>query len=719
MRRIGGSLALLLAAAGLAGTLALAPGVRVLTAQAKESAIRPPVARIVPKLFTEHGRRRIDNYDWLRKRDDPRVIAYLAAENAYANARLARIKPLTAEIAAELKTRSAVADVSVPYFNNGYFYEGRFSEGAQYPVIVRRKGGADAAEQVVLDVGALAAGHAQYHVGDWTVSPDGARIAFAVDFTGNGIHRIFLRTIATGEIIDDDIDGADTDLVFSADGQMLFYVRLERKTLRAHQVWRHRIGTDATTDVLVYEERDPTFSVSLQESKSRKFILLSLDQERTSEVRFLPSDRPLEQFRVIEPRRRGVRYDVDHVGEKFYILTNLDAPDFRLMTAPQDASAAAHWSELIAEQPGHYLFGFEVFDRFIAVNEDHDAMTSVRVFRLADSVEIAIPRAPAIGVASAGAADRDPSSTVLRLYFSGPLQPENVYDFDMATGALTLRKESPATRWFRPQDYVLERIFAVAPDHERIPVTLVYRKSLRKSGGNPTLVSGYGAYGSSSRPEFQASWFSLIDHGFVFAVAHVRGGREYGQRWHDQGRMLNKRNTFTDFIAATEALIAQGYADPKVVFAHGASAGGLLVGAVANMRPDLYAGIVANVPFVDVLTTMSDPSIPLTTFEYEEWGNPAVREQYDYMRSYSPYDNVKAQAYPAMFVIAGFHDSEVSYAEPAKWVARLRATRTDGHELLFKTNMEVGHAGASGRLGLVDEQAEIIAWLIARATATR
>jgi oligopeptidase B len=345
------------------------------------------------------------------------------------------------------------------------------------------------------------------------------------------------------------------------------------------------------------------------------------------------------------------------------------------------------------------------------------------VFRLSDMHEIAVPRPGEIGVASTFffsgfGGNREASSTVLRFRFTGPLQPEGVYDFDMARGALALRKQDPATRWFNPAPYSLARIFALAADGERVPVTVVYRKDMRRPGGNPTLVVGYGAYGFSFRPTFTASTFSLIDRGFVYAIAHVRGGHEKGERWYDAGRMLNKRNTFTDFIAATEALIAQGYADRKAVFAQGRSAGGLLMGALANLRPDLYAGIVAEVPFVDVMTTMSDASVPLTTLEYEEWGNPAIKPQYDYMLSYSPYDNVARKNYPAMFVTAGFYDSQVSYAEPAKWVARLRALKTDDHDLLFKTNMGAGHGGRSGRLGSIDENAEILAWMLAHAAAT-
>ena len=680
-----------------------------------------PVAPISPTTFVEFGRSRVDNYDWLRNRDDPRVAAYLQAENAYAAARLRAIEPLTNELAAELKMRTVQEEASVPTVSNGYAYQRRFGEGASYPLIVRRKDTPGAAEEVVLDVGALAASHPQqYQLGSWTVSPDNARAAFTVDCSGNRQFRICVRTIASGAVVDQGIGDAASSIVFAADSVTLFYVRNEPTTLRPYQVWRHRIDGDARGDVLVYEEADPMFTVSLDLSKSRKFILLDLDAERSSEFRYLPADEPAGEFEIVEPRRRGVIYDVDHVADKFFIRTNLDARDFRLMTAPEATPRAACWNELVAEEPGRHLSHFEAFETFVAVDLEDESGMTIRLFAVPDGREISLPRPAAIGVASCAFANEneaniDAAATVLRWRFSGPLQPQRIYDFEVTTGALTLLRTDPASRWFNADRYALDRIGASAPDGEIIPVTIVYRKDMRRADGNPTLLVGYGAYGISVHATFTASVFSLIDRGFVYAIAHVRGGHEKGERWYDQGRVLNKRNTFTDFIAATEALIAGGYADRRAVFAQGASAGGLLMGAIANMRPDLYAGIVAEVPFVDVVTTMSDAAIPLTTLEYDEWGDPAVRREHDYMLSYSPYDNVARKGYPPLFVTAGFYDSQVSYAEPAKWVARLRASKTDAHDLLFKTEMDAGHGGRSGRLGSITESAEIMGWLVAHA----
>jgi oligopeptidase B len=680
-----------------------------------------PIAPIVPKRFTAFGGVRIDNYDWLRDRRDPRVVAYLNAENAYADARLEPIKPLVEQLAAELKAREAQEDASVPTAYNGYLYERRFSQGAQYPYVVRRKDEHGAQDEIVLNVGELAAGHQQYQLGSWNVSPDNEHVAFSVDFTGGREFRIFVRTIATGETVDQGIDNASSDLVFAADSNTLFYLRNEPTTVRAYQVWRHRVGSNPNSDVLIYEESDPTFDISIALSGSRNFILLNINEERTSEFRYLPANRPVDELKIIEPRRQGVIYEVDHVGDQFYIRTNLDAPDFRLMRTPQATPAAQYWKEIVPEQPGHHLSHFKAFETFVAMDVENESGTTIRVFSLPELHEIPVPRPAAIGVASSSFVDDneanlDPAANVLRFHFSSPVKAQCVYDFDVTTGALPLRKQDQASRWFDANDYVLDELSATAPDGERVPVTIVYRKDKRRAEeGNPTLIVGYGAYGLSSHATFTRSAFSLIDRGFVYAIAHVRGGHEKGERWYAKGRMLNKRNTFTDFIAVTETLIAKGYGDPRAIFAQGGSAGGLLMGAIANLRPDLYAGIIAEVPFVDVVTTMSDALVPLTTLEYDEWGNPAVKREYDYMLSYSPYDNVGQRSYPAMFVTAGFYDSQVSYAEPAKWVAKLRASKTDTHDLLFKTDLAAGHGGRSGRLGSIKQDAETAAWLIAHA----
>jgi oligopeptidase B len=677
----------------------------------------PPVARVETKLFEAHGHRRRDDYSWLRNDGDPAVMAHLEAENAYATAYLGTIASLVAELEGELRRRVDGRDDSPEYVDNGWLYRRRLAEGARYPVIVRRKADVVAGgEEVVLDVAALAAGHPQYRLDDYVVSPDGRRVAFAVDFTGGRRHRIFVRDISTGAVADTGVDGAASDLAFAGDSRTLFYLRTEPGTVRSHELWRHRLGDAPAADRLVYRETDPTFELSLHTTKSGRYILLDSQEQWTSEVRLLAIDDPEGAFTVVEPRRKGVKYYADHVGDHFFIRTNLDAYDFRIVSAPEAAPQAQNWTDVVAGMPGRTIGRFEVFDTFLAYVEEHDGAQSVRIFRRADMRELAVPRPAEIGSFQMrflnGVANRDPGATVLKLQFSGPLYPTGYFDFDTATGELTLRQRSPAAAWFDPSLYAVERISAPAPDGTAVPVTLMWRRDQRRAGGNPTLVTGYGAYGFSLVPQFRSSWLGLVDRGFVHAIAHVRGGREMGRRWHDDGRVLRKMNSFTDFIAVTETLVAKGFADPKRVFAQGGSAGGLLVAAAAHLRPELYAGVVAEVPFVDVLGTMTDPGLPLTTLEYGEWGDPAVKAEYEAMLSYSPYDNVAAKAYPPLFVTAGLHDTQVRFHEPAKWVARLRATKTDAHPILFQTNMATGHSGFSGRFGIVHEQAQIVAWLL-------
>ena len=683
----------------------------------------PPVAKIVPYMMEAHGTQRIDNYHWMRDRTDPAVMSYLKAENAYAASRLEPLKPLIAELDAELRARADGADQSPPFSDSRFIYRRRIAKGASHPQIVRSRIMPDSVEQVVLDIERLAANHPHYDVADFVVSPDGNSVAFAVDFTGGRQHRIFIRNITTGEIADTGISGAAADLVFSTDSEWLFYVRLQPGSARAHQLWRHALGVEGAEAQLLYEETDPTFELNLSRSKSGKYILLNSSHQQSSEVRYLAAERPLEAMRIMEPRRSGVVYDADHVGDTFYVRTNLGAPDFRIMQTPQDGPGAGRWTELIGETPGRLIADFELFDSFIALVEEANANQSVRVYRFADRQLMDVPVPAEIGVAEIGfaktAGNRNAETSMLRLRFSGPKHPETIYDFDTQTGAMTARKRSSAWTWFRPDSYNVRRISIAARDGEAVPVTLTYRNDLLRKGGNPVLITAYGAYGTSELPTFPETWLSLIDRGFVLAQAHVRGGHEKGARWYDQGRVLNKTNSYNDFIDATEALIAQGHADPRRVFAQGASAGGLLVAVAANRRPDLYAGIVAEVPFVDVINTMSDPTLPLTTLEYDEWGNPAIEQHYRAMQSYSPYDNVTPRPLPPMLVTAALNDSQVGYHEPAKWVARLRAMREDDNEILLMTSMNAGHLGKPGRFGSSKENATIIAWLIERAAKRR
>jgi oligopeptidase B len=492
----------------------------------------PPIALAVPKTVEKFSGVRIDPYDWLRDREDPRTVAYLNAENAYADVLLKPIKPLVDELTAELQERATPEDASVRAICNGYIYQRRFARGGNYPVIVRWKDISERSEEVVLDIGALAAGHRrQYHLGSWTVSPDNSRVAFTVDFDGDGQFRLFVRALATGELDDQGIGGAASSVIFAGDSEVLFYVRNDPVTLRPSQVWRHATGGTTTTDVLVYEEEDPTFSVALDISKSRKFMLLNIEGEHASEVRYLRADQPNDEFKVIEPRRSGVIYEIDHVGDRFFVRTNLDAPDFRVMSAPERNPQAARWNQIIPQEPGHYLSQFEAFETFVAVDVEDEAGTKVRAFNFIEAREITVPRLADIGVASISfdndnEANLESAATVLRFRFSGPLHPECIYDLDITSGILSVRRRDPATRWFDPNRYAIDRLDAITPDSEDIPITIVYSKDLRRPTGNPTLIVGYGAYGLSMHPTFAPSIFSLLDRSFIYATAHVRGGRE-------------------------------------------------------------------------------------------------------------------------------------------------------------------------------------------------
>jgi oligopeptidase B len=695
-----------------------------LSASAQDAGPRcgaPPIAKATPTALaalTEHGHVRTDEYAWLRDPKDPQVNAYLTAENNYARCHLAALAPLTEKIFGELRSRVGQEETRPPFFDHGYFYQVRYGADANYPTIVR--GRPDSREQeLVLDVPALADQEPYYSVDRWLVSPDARQVAFAVDLTGGRRHTLFLRDIASGRVTAVGIEDASADLAFSSDARSLFYVRLDPVTLRAYQVWRRNLDAQdgAQRDTLVYTEPDRRAEVSVHQSKSRKFIFIKSEREDSTEVRYVAADRPQDEFKIITPRRDGLRYFVDHVNGRFFVRTNLDAPDYRMMVAPEDHPG--RWTEIIPNEPGKFLRAFQAFKDFIAVEQDADASQNVRIFRLSDLREVALPLpATAATISFDPEANREPDTHVIRLHFSRLDLPERAYDFDMAGGRLTVLPQSQTSDWLDPERYTVERLTAKAPDGEDVPVTLIYRKGLRQAYGNPTLLYSYGAYGESTLPDFDSSIFSLVDRGFIYALAHVRGGRDRGERWYVDGRQLKKRNSFTDFIAIGQTLIARGYTARHALFAQGASAGGLLVAASANMAPSLFTGIVAEVPFVDVVTTASDPSVPLSTLEYREWGDPAVKEDYEYMLSYSPYDNIARAAYPAMLVTGALYDTQVTIREPAKWVARLRALKTDHRELLFKVDMASGHHGPSGRLGSLKDTAEIQAWLVMQAGLT-
>ena len=673
----------------------------------------PPVAaRKDHTVTTSFGASRVDPYYWLKDKENPEVLSYLNAENDYALAQLAPLKPVQDQIRSELEARANLADVEAPYAADGYYYQTRYEQGADYPIIVRRKGSPDAAEEIILNVPELATGHAQYFLRNWVVNPAGTEVAFAVDFSGDRRHEIFVRNLATGAVTPTGIKDSDAAIVWSAAGDAILYGSIDA-TYRTNRIMRHAMS-GAVADTVLLEEPDTTLSLGVGAARSKAFAIITVYHLQRTELLAVSLSDPNAQPIMLLPRSRNARALADHLDGRFYILTNEGAPDQKIVSVP-DTDPMAAPQTVVAEVKGHFLDNFVLFNGRVAVQEIHDAMQTVRVVDLATGASREM--SPAVIGETTLDRNEDPSLPTLRLTFETPTAPAIVYDLDLATGAATEMKRSTAWTWFKPDLYESQRIMASAKDGTQVPVTLIWRKDQKKPEGNPTLMYGYGAYGVSSMPGigFYLPYVSLVDRGFVLAIAHVRGGREMGDAWYQQGRMANKMNSFTDFVSATEAVIAQGFARPGKVYAFGRSAGGLLMGAVTNIGGNLYDGIVAGVPFVDVLTTMLDDTIPLTTFEYEEWGNPNIPEQYDWMKAYSPYDNLTAKAYPALYVFTALNDSQVGFFEPAKWVAKLRTMKTDQNPILFVINMGAGHSGNSGRTGRVEDYTRMFSWLVDRA----
>ena len=693
--------------AALLLTLALGPAAPVALAQPRPM---PPVAPQRPHTHTHFGVGRDDPYYWLRDRDDPEVLRYLEAENAHTAAETAALKPLEDALFAEIVGRIKQDDATAPVFDRGFFYYARYEEGKEYPIYARRRGSMEAPEEVLIDGNARAAGHDFYSVGAYEVSDDGRLLAWAEDTVGRRIYTVRFRDLTAGADLPDVLSPATPSLAWAADDRTLFFGRQDPETLRAYRVVRHTLGADPAADPVVFQEDDDEFSVDVGRSKSRRFVLASSDQTLTTEWRYLDAATPDAPFRVVRPRERGHEYAVEHAGDRWYVRTNeRGAENFGLMTAPTDEPAA--WAPLVPHRPEAYLEGFEVFAGALVTQEREGGLTRLRV-RGTDGAPLHDLDFGEPTYTAALGTNPAYETTVLRYGYSSLTTPNSVYDYDLATRRKTLVKQDPVLGAFRPDDYAAERLLVPARDGTSVPVSLVYRRGTPRDGTAPLLLYAYGSYGYSMPASFSHARLSLLDRGFVYAIAHVRGGQEMGRAWYERGKLMQKMNTFTDFIDAGEHLVAERYADPRKLYAQGGSAGGLLMGAVVNLRPDLWAGVVANVPFVDVVTTMLDETIPLTTFEYDEWGNPNEEAAFRYMLAYSPYDNVAAKAYPPLLVTTGLHDSQVQYWEPAKWVARLRAMRTNDAPLLLKTNLEAGHGGASGRFQRYREVAFEYAWLL-------
>lgn len=673
--------------------------------------IPAPVAPRRPKVLTAHGDVRTDDYYWLNERENPDVIEYLKAENEYLEAMTAHTKEFREQLFREIVARFKQEDQSVPYFFNGYWYITRYEEGKEYAVYSRKKGSLEAPEELLLDVNQLSEPHAYYAVAGLSVSPDNRLLAFGEDTQSRRIYTLRFKDLETGEWLPDQIAGVTGHAVWAADSQTVFYTGKDPQTLRACRIKRHTLGTPVEEDVEVFFEADETFSTFVSKSKSRKYIIIGSSATVSDEYRVLEADDPLGSFRVIHPRERDLEYSIDHIGNRFYIRTNLAAVNFRLMEASEDQTSKEYWKEVVPHRKEVLLESVELFNDFLVLSERIDGIVNLRIKTMDGSSDHYIDFGEDAYVAFPGI-NPEPDSHVLRLGYTSLTTPATTYDYHMRERTLKLMKQEAVLGGFEKGDYTSERIYITARDGERVPVSIVFRRDFPRDGSGPLLLSAYGSYGLSMDPYFSSVRLSLLDRGFAFAIAHIRGGEEMGRHWYESGKLLKKKNSFNDFIDCAEHLIAQRYTSPEHLFAMGGSAGGLLMGAVLNLRPELWRGVVAAVPFVDVVTTMFDDSIPLTTFEYDEWGNPNDPVYYEYMKSYSPYDNLEAKAYPNMLVTTGLHDSQVQYWEPAKWVAKMRALKTDDNLLLLWTNMETGHGGASGRFERFRETAMEYAFLL-------
>lgn len=681
--------------------------------------VEAPQAAKVPFELTAHGQTRVDEYYWMRDRENSDVIRYLEAENEYLKRQMADTESLQGTLVAEMMGRVQLTDTTAPVFDRGYWYYRKTDEKLQYPIFCRKSKTLDANEQILLDVNLLAAGKSYCSVAEVQTSPQGNLLAYAVDLVGRRKYSLQFLDLNSGQLLSDQLSDVTENFEWAEDNRTIFYTRQDPQTLRPFQVWRHQVGTDVAQDILVYEETDEEFSCGVGKSKSKKFLFIVSTQTLATEYRLLDARRPDSPHVVFEPRLRDHEYSLDHVGDRFVIRTNWDEKNFRLMSCGENETTRRSWQLLLPPQDGEFIEAFELFDDFVSIQKRRGGLTRVEVApwsnetrtRLSDSQRHELEFADPCYVAAIG--DNPEAGTAwVRYEYSSLTTPRTIYEYHVGTNETKVIKQDQVLGTFQSTAYQAERVFVPARDGAKIPVSIVYRKDTPRNGTAPCLQYGYGSYGYSMDAEFDSNLLSLLDRGFVYAIAHIRGGQELGRDWYEDGKLLKKRNTFYDFIDVGQYLIANKYAAPGRLYSQGGSAGGLLIGAVINLEPRLYHGVVADVPFVDVVTTMLDESIPLTTSEYDEWGNPNQKEYHDYMLSYSPYDNVEAKAYPHMLVTSGLHDSQVQYWEPTKWVARLRQKKTDHHLLLLKTNMSAGHGGASGRDEQFKETALSYAFLI-------
>jgi oligopeptidase B len=675
---------------------------------------KAPVAEIKPYTRTIHGDTVVDNYNWMidyfkKGPDSAKVVDYLTAENEYLDTMMSGSKNFREDLFKELKGRIKEKDESVPVFHNDYFYYSKTEDGNQYYKYCRKKGNLEANEEVLLDIDEMAKGHPYYAASGFSVSPDNKLLAFGVDNVSRREYTLYIKNLETGEILKDAVKNTEGDAVWAADNKTFFYTSKNPVTLLSEKIKKHSLGADATDDAVVYEEKDKSNYIGVSKSKSGKYIFIHSSATMSDEIRMIEAKDPEAEFKVFQPRVKDVKYDVVALEDKFLIVTNWDAQNFRLMECPQVQTHRESWIEVIPNRTDVLLSGVDEFKDFLVIAERKNGLEQLRIRDLNGPEHDLAFEEPAYAVRPAANPEYD--THVFRYIYTSMTTPVSTYDYDMVTKNKKLMKQQEVVGGYHKEDYVTERIFATAEDGTKVPISLVYKKGLQKDGTAPLLLYAYGSYGHSMDASFSVNSLSLLNRGFVYAIAQIRGGQEMGRHWYDDGKLMKKMNTFTDFIDCGKFLIDQKFTSKGHLYAQGGSAGGLLMGAVINLEPELWNGIIAQVPFVDVVNTMLDESIPLTTNEFDEWGNPKTKEAYFYMKSYAPYENIEKKAYPNMLVTTGLHDSQVQYFEPAKWVAKLRATKTDHNVLLLKTDMDFGHGGASGRFDYLKDIALNYAFL--------
>lgn len=673
----------------------------------------PPKAKQIPKSLSIHNDTRIDNYFWLNERENPEVISYLEAENAYTESMMQHTETFQKELFEEMKARIKPDDESVPYKLNGYWYITRFEKGKDYPIYTRKKETLDAKEELLFDCNEMAKPHKYFKLGGISVSPDNTMASYAVDTVSRRQYTIHIKNLVTGEIYDDKIENTTGASTWANDNKTLFYAKKDAETLRSDKIFKHKLGDTVSQDALVFHETDDTFNTFVYKTKSKKYLIISSHSTQTTEYQILNADTPDGEFKVFQPRTRDLDYSISHYDDHFYIIANNDgATNFKLLKTPEHQTEIGNWVEVIPHRDTVLIEGIDIFKDYLVVSERENGLNNIRIISWDGQEDYLMPFNSETYTAYTGT-NPDFDSDILRYAYNSLNTPNSVIDYNFKTKTKTVKKEQTVLGGrFNKDNYTEERLWATARDGVKVPISLVYKKGISLDGNNPVLQYAYGSYGSTVDPYFSSIRLSLLDRGFIYAIAHIRGGEYLGRQWYENGKLLQKKNTFTDFIDCSKHLIEAGYTSPKHLYAMGGSAGGLLMGAVINENPELYHGTIAAVPFVDVVTTMLDDSIPLTTGEYDEWGNPNNKPYYEYMKSYSPYDNVSAQAYPNLLVTTGLHDSQVQYWEPAKWVAKLRELKTDTNMLLLRTDMDTGHGGASGRFESLKEVALEYAFLL-------